>query len=139
MPVTRFRGLISLCHRPASAGVRALNDKAVGQGELFPAWHYHAVFTDSPLEMIQSERTPPGPSSPPSRRTSCALPAPWPAPAREGPHCHSCLVSASTCIPLTPRWAPLSTLDAMAICSPAVVVRVGGLTAEIFGDGDGSG
>jgi len=26
-----------------------------GQGELFPAWRYHAVFTDSPYEMIQAE------------------------------------------------------------------------------------
>ena len=26
-----------------------------GQGELFTAWRYHAVFTDSPFEMIQAE------------------------------------------------------------------------------------
>jgi hypothetical protein len=26
-----------------------------GQQELFPAWRYHAVFTDSPFEMIQAE------------------------------------------------------------------------------------
>ena len=36
--------------------VRALNKKAAeGQGELFPAWRYHAVFTDSPLVMLQAE------------------------------------------------------------------------------------
>jgi hypothetical protein len=36
--------------------VRALNDKAAaGQDELFPLWRYHAVFTDSPFEMLQAE------------------------------------------------------------------------------------
>jgi hypothetical protein len=36
--------------------VRDLNRKApAGQGELFPAWRYHAVFTDSPFETIQAE------------------------------------------------------------------------------------
>jgi hypothetical protein len=36
--------------------VRALNKKAAeGQDELFPAWRYHAVFTDSPFELIQAE------------------------------------------------------------------------------------
>jgi hypothetical protein len=36
--------------------VRDLNTKAGdGQQELFPAWRYHAVFTDSPFEMIQAE------------------------------------------------------------------------------------
>jgi hypothetical protein len=36
--------------------VRDLNHKTpAGQGELFPAWRYHAVFTDSPFEMIQAE------------------------------------------------------------------------------------
>ena len=36
--------------------VRALNKKATeGQGELFPAWRYHAVFTDSPFVMLQAE------------------------------------------------------------------------------------
>ena len=29
--------------------------EAAGQGALFPAWRYHAVFTDSPFEMIQAE------------------------------------------------------------------------------------
>ena len=28
---------------------------ANAQGELFPAWRYHAVFTDSPLTMLQAE------------------------------------------------------------------------------------
>jgi hypothetical protein len=36
--------------------VRDLNGKAArGQGELFPAWRYHAVFTDSPFVMLQAE------------------------------------------------------------------------------------
>jgi hypothetical protein len=36
--------------------VRARNDKAAqGQDELFPLWRHHAVFTDSPFEMVQSE------------------------------------------------------------------------------------
>jgi hypothetical protein len=36
--------------------VRARNEQAgQGQDELFPAWRYHAVFTDSPFEMIQAE------------------------------------------------------------------------------------
>jgi Transposase DDE domain group 1 len=36
--------------------VRDLNKKAAaGQGELFPLWRYHAVFTDSPFELIQAE------------------------------------------------------------------------------------
>jgi Transposase DDE domain group 1 len=36
--------------------VRDLNKKAeTGQDELFPVWRYHAVFTDSPFELIQAE------------------------------------------------------------------------------------
>jgi hypothetical protein len=36
--------------------VRDLNRQAAGgQGELFPAWRYHAVFTDSPFETVQAE------------------------------------------------------------------------------------
>ena len=36
--------------------VRDLNPKAAaGQGELFTAWRYHAVFTDSPFAMLQAE------------------------------------------------------------------------------------
>jgi hypothetical protein len=36
--------------------VSDLNHQAAsGQGELFPAWRYHAVFTDSPFETIQAE------------------------------------------------------------------------------------
>jgi hypothetical protein len=27
------------------------------QGELFPAWRYHALFTDSPFELVQAEAT----------------------------------------------------------------------------------
>ena len=36
--------------------VRDKNPKAApGQGELFSAWRYHAVFTDSPFELVQAE------------------------------------------------------------------------------------
>jgi hypothetical protein len=36
--------------------VKDLNRKAAGgQDELFPVWRYHALFTDSPFEMIQAE------------------------------------------------------------------------------------
>jgi hypothetical protein len=36
--------------------VRDLSKQAAaGQGELFPAWRYHAVFTDSPFELVQAE------------------------------------------------------------------------------------
>jgi hypothetical protein len=36
--------------------VRDQNKKAAaGQGELFPAWRHHAVFTDSPFETVQAE------------------------------------------------------------------------------------
>jgi hypothetical protein len=30
-------------------------EAAVGQGELFPVWRYHAVLTDSPFELVQAE------------------------------------------------------------------------------------
>jgi hypothetical protein len=35
--------------------VRDLSKAAPGQGELFPAWRYHALFTDSPFELVQAE------------------------------------------------------------------------------------
>jgi hypothetical protein len=36
--------------------VRDLNNKAAGgQDELFTVWRYHAVFTDSPFELVQAE------------------------------------------------------------------------------------
>jgi hypothetical protein len=36
--------------------VRALNEEAAqGQGELFPVYRYHAVFTDSPFETVPAE------------------------------------------------------------------------------------
>ena len=46
-------------HVTARLIVRRVRDKnpkaAPGQGELFPAWRYHAVFTDSPYETLQAE------------------------------------------------------------------------------------
>ena len=35
--------------------VRDQNQDAPGQGELFPAWRCHAVFTDSPHELVAAE------------------------------------------------------------------------------------
>ena len=36
--------------------VRDLNRKAAeGQDELFTCWRYHAIFTDSPFQMIEAE------------------------------------------------------------------------------------
>lgn len=37
--------------------VRRLNPRSVapGQGELFATWRYHAIFTDSPLSMLEAE------------------------------------------------------------------------------------
>jgi Transposase DDE domain group 1 len=39
--------------------VRRLNPKSIpdGQGELFPDYRHHAVFTDSPLTMLQAEKS----------------------------------------------------------------------------------
>jgi hypothetical protein len=35
--------------------VRDQNRKAQGQGELFPVWRYHPVFTDSPFTLVQAD------------------------------------------------------------------------------------
>jgi hypothetical protein len=35
--------------------VRDQNHKVAGQGELFPLWRYHPVFTDSPFTLVQAE------------------------------------------------------------------------------------
>jgi hypothetical protein len=35
--------------------VRRLPNAGDGQGELFPTWRYHAVFTDSPFALVQAE------------------------------------------------------------------------------------
>ena len=90
--------------------VKDLSRKApAGQGELFTSWRYHALFTDSPFEMIQAELqqrhhviveqvfadcndgplahlpsgsfppTPPGSPALPSAITCSAPPPPWPA------------------------------------------------------------
>src|SRR2546429_509750 len=41
--------------RPIVRRVRDLAKTAEGQGELFPAWRYHPVFTDSPFQLVPSE------------------------------------------------------------------------------------
>ena len=58
---TEYTAFTSRNHQAVTARlivrrVKDLNTKAAaGQGELFPAWRYHAVFTDSPFTMLQAE------------------------------------------------------------------------------------
>jgi Transposase DDE domain group 1 len=56
---TAFTSKKKSLHVTARLIVRRVRDKnkdaAPGQGELFPAWRYHAVFTDSPYETLQAE------------------------------------------------------------------------------------
>ena len=56
---TAFTSKKKELHVTARLIVRRVRDKntkaAAGQGELFPAWRYHAVFTDSPYELVQAE------------------------------------------------------------------------------------
>jgi hypothetical protein len=58
-PYTAFTSKKKELHVTARLIVRRVRDKntgaAPGQGELFPAWRYHAVFTDSPYELVQAE------------------------------------------------------------------------------------
>jgi hypothetical protein len=55
---TAFTSKKKELHVTARLIVRRVRDKgkaAPGQGELFSAWRYHAVFTDSPFELVQAE------------------------------------------------------------------------------------
>jgi Transposase DDE domain group 1 len=56
---TAFTSKKKALHVTARLIVRRVRDKnpkaAPGQGELFPAWRYHAVFTNSPFELVQAE------------------------------------------------------------------------------------
>jgi Transposase DDE domain group 1 len=54
---TAFTSKKKELHVTARLIARRVRDKnaAPGQGELFPAWRYHAVFTDSPYELVQAE------------------------------------------------------------------------------------
>jgi Transposase DDE domain group 1 len=52
---SRGRAPMPLTARLIVRRVRDKNTGAAGQQELFPAWRYHAVFTDSPFAMIQAE------------------------------------------------------------------------------------
>jgi hypothetical protein len=56
---TAFTSKKKQLHVTARLIVRRVRDKnpeaAPGQGELFAAWRYHAVFTDSPFELLQAE------------------------------------------------------------------------------------
>ena len=52
----RGRAPVAFTARLIVRRVRDLNATAsAGQGELFPVWRYHAIFTNSPFEMIQAE------------------------------------------------------------------------------------
>ena len=143
-------------HVTARLIVRRVRDKnpkaAPGQGELFPAWRYHAVFTDSPCELVQAEEqhrghavieelladlndgplahlprassqpTPPGSPSPRSPTTWSAPPAPSPAAATPGP---ARPPSAATSSPSPP--APPATA---AGSSPSTFHRAGTASAN---------
>ena len=120
VPATRWRHEVP---RPIGARliirrVKDQNTPAGGQGELFPVWRHHAVFTGSPAETLQAEDqhrdhasssrssptattarwpacprgssppTPPGSPAPPSRITCCARPAPRQPRLRPGPRRH---------------------------------------------------
>jgi hypothetical protein len=53
---TSRKGQQAITARLIVRRVKDLNGKAAaGQGELFTAWRYHAVFTDSPFTMLQAE------------------------------------------------------------------------------------
>ena len=59
---TRYTAFASVKGKAITARliVRRVRDlstraQAAGQGELFPAWRYHAVFTDSPFTLLQAE------------------------------------------------------------------------------------
>ena len=57
-PYAAFTSKNKELHVTARLIVRRVRGKATaapGQGELFPAWRYHAVFTDSPFELVQAE------------------------------------------------------------------------------------
>jgi Transposase DDE domain group 1 len=59
-PFTAFTGRRKAEHVTARLivrRVRRLNAAPTGQGELFAAWRYHAVFTDSPQPMLDAEAT----------------------------------------------------------------------------------
>jgi hypothetical protein len=110
-------------------------DATRGQGEMFPAWRYHALFTDSPSATIQAEEqhrdhaqveqvladwtdgplatcrrahsppTQPGSPAPPSAATSCAPPGHWPASPMPKPAAPRCAATSSTSPPAPPGTA----------------------------------
>ena len=77
---TAFTSKKKELHVTARLIVRRVRDKAKaapGQGELFPAWRYHAIFTDSPYGSPRlRSSTAATPSSSSSSPTSTT--APWP-------------------------------------------------------------
>ncbi len=115
IPYTAFTSKPKAKHVTARLLVRRVKDvNPDNQSELFTAHRYHAVFTDSPLPMLEAEKahrahaiveqviadlkngplahlpgtsgpTAPGWSAPRWRSTSPALPAPWPRPSTPKP------------------------------------------------------
>ena len=116
--------------------VKDLNPRAAaGQGELFPAWRHHAVFTDSrspcsrprsstaatpsssrcsptwptgrwpTFPLARLRRMPPGWPAPPSRTTCCAPPGRWPASPTPRPAAPRCAAISSTSPPAPPTTA----------------------------------
>ena len=59
VPYTAFTSKKKALQVTARLIVRRVRAKGkageAGQGELFPAWRHHAVFTDSPFELVQAE------------------------------------------------------------------------------------
>jgi hypothetical protein len=134
--------------------VKDLNHRAApGQDELFPAWRYHAVFTDSPFATIQAEehhrghaqaeqvfadltdgplahlpsgsfpRTRPGWPAPPSRTTCFAPPGPWPAWPAPRPGPPRCAAPSSPSPPGSPATAAARS---PCTCPPGGTARPNG-------------
>ena len=133
--------------------VKDLNRKAAGgQDELFTIWRYHALFTDSPFEMIQAEaqhrdhaiveqvfadltsgplahmprvasrRTPRGSPWPPWRTTCCAPPERSRRRSSPGPGAQPSAATSSTSPPGSPATAVAT--------SPCTCPKAGTATAN---------
>ena len=139
MPYTAFTSAKKGQAITARLIVRRVRDQnkqaAAGQDELFPAWRYHAVFSDSPVELVQAEEQhrdhaiveqvfadwTDGPLAHlPSgvfpanaawltcaaiAHNRCAPPDPWPAPATARPAAPPSAATSSTSPPAPPGTA----------------------------------
>jgi hypothetical protein len=92
----RGRAPVPLTARLIVRRVRDMNTGAGdGQEELFPAWRCHAVFTDSPFEMIQAEGHHRDYLLTELRDVAAAQKARWPRPSAPTPTGLSCPASRS--------------------------------------------